>query len=64
MPDSISNRFKMSQERLDALKEELNYLEEPYISHPLAGVMAQNKRTDASKKHVWSTGTQTIVGGK
>ena len=27
MPDSISNRFKMSQERLDALKEELNYLE-------------------------------------
>ena len=27
MPDSISNRFKMSQERLEALKEELNYLE-------------------------------------
>ena len=27
MPDSISNRFKMSQERLDALKDELNYLE-------------------------------------
>ena len=27
MPDSISNRFKMSQERLDALKEELDYLE-------------------------------------
>ena len=26
MPN-ISNRFKMSQERLDALKEELNYLE-------------------------------------
>lgn len=24
---SISNRFKMSQERLDAIKEELNYLE-------------------------------------
>ena len=27
MPESISNRFKMSQERLDELKEELNYLE-------------------------------------
>ena len=27
MPESISNRFKMSQERLDSLKEELNYLE-------------------------------------
>ncbi len=27
MPDSISNRFKMSQERLDSIKEELNYLE-------------------------------------
>ena len=27
MPDSISNRFKMSQERLDSIKEELDYLE-------------------------------------
>ena len=27
MPDPISNRFKMSQERLDAIKEELRYLE-------------------------------------
>ena len=27
MPESISNRFKMSQERLDAIKEELQYLE-------------------------------------
>ena len=26
----------------------------------LAGVMAQNKRSDASKKHVWSTGDQKI----
>ena len=49
---------------LNLTGEELIYLEEPYIPHPLAGVMAQNKRTDASKKHVWSTGTQTIVGGK
>ena len=27
MPDPISNRFKMSQERLDSIKEELRYLE-------------------------------------
>ena len=27
MPESISNRFKMSQERLDSIKEELHYLE-------------------------------------
>ena len=27
MPESISNRFKMSQERFDAIQEELNYLE-------------------------------------
>ncbi len=27
MPESISNRFKMSQERLDSIKEELRYLE-------------------------------------
>ena len=44
--------------------DELEYLEEPYVPHPLAGVMAQNKRTDASKKHVWSTGAQKILGGE
>ena len=27
MPESFSNRFKMSQERLDAIKEELRFLE-------------------------------------
>ena len=27
MPESISNRFKMSQERLDELKKELDYLQ-------------------------------------
>lgn len=40
--------------------EEIAYLEEPYVPHPLAGVMAQNKRADAAKKHVWSTGNQKI----
>ena len=27
-------------------KEEINYLEEPYVPHELAGVMAQNKRPE------------------
>ena len=49
---------------LELTDDERNYLEEPYVPHPLAGVMAQNKRSDASKKHVWSTGDQKIEGGK
>ena len=40
--------------------EEIVYLEEPYVPHPLAGVMAQNKPTAAKEKHVWSTGDQKI----
>ena len=44
--------------------EEIAYLEEPYVPHPLAGVMAQNKRTNANEKHVWSTGDQSIKGDK
>ena len=44
--------------------EELTYLEEPYVPHSLAGVMAQNKRRDAAKKHVWTTGAQKIIGGE
>ncbi|MBQ7591462.1 MAG: aldo/keto reductase [Clostridia bacterium] len=39
---------------------ETAYLEEPYLPHPLAGVMAQNKPADANGKHVWSTGDQKI----
>ena len=39
---------------------ELAYLEEPYVPHPLAGVMAQNKRENANEKHVWTTGSQKI----
>ena len=39
---------------------EIAYLEEPYVPHPLAGVMAQNKRENATEKHVWTTGDQTI----
>ena len=40
--------------------EELAYLEEPYVPHPLAGVMAQNKPAASKEKHVWSTGDQKI----
>ena len=40
--------------------EEKAYLEEPYVPHELAGVMAQNKRENANKKQVWSTGNQKI----
>ena len=32
--------------------EEIRYLEEPYVPHPLAGVMAQNKPAAAKEKHV------------
>ena len=45
---------------LELSGEELAYLEEPYVPHPLAGVMAQNKRTASKEKHVWSTGDQKI----
>ena len=47
---------------LELSSDEITYLEEPYVPHPLAGVMAQNKRSDATKKHVWSTGDQDIRG--
>lgn len=40
--------------------EETAYLEELYIPHSLAGVMAQNKPANANEKHVWSTGNQKI----
>ncbi len=45
---------------LELTEEEISYLEEPYVPHPLAGVMAQNKRSDAAGKHVWTTGDQKI----
>ncbi|MBR6088340.1 MAG: aldo/keto reductase, partial [Anaerolineaceae bacterium] len=49
---------------LELSAEETAYLEEPYVPHPLAGVMAQNKRMNANEKHVWSTGDQSIKGDK
>ena len=45
---------------LELTEWEIAYLEEPYVPHALAGVMAQNKPSDANKKHVWSTGDQKI----
>ena len=45
---------------LELTPEEIAYLETPYVPHPLAGVMAQNKPANAGKKQVWSTGDQTI----
>ncbi|GAB2046263.1 aldo/keto reductase [Agathobaculum sp. TL06] len=40
--------------------EECTYLEEPYVPHPLVGVMAQNTAAAAKKPHVWSVGTQRL----
>ena len=45
---------------LELTPEEIMYLEEPYVPHPLAGVMAQNKPAASKEKHVWSTGDQKI----
>ena len=41
-------------------EEESAYLEEPYVPHPLSGVMAQNRPAAAKETHVWSTGDQRI----
>ena len=41
-------------------KEEIYYLEEPYMPHALVGVMAQNTAEQAKEKHVWSTGNQKL----
>ena len=40
--------------------EEIAYLEEPYVPHKLAGVMAQNTPAAAKLRHVWSTGSQKL----
>ena len=45
---------------LELTDEECAYLEEPYVPHPLAGVMAQNKPANAKEKHVWTIGDQKI----
>ena len=45
---------------LELTPEEIDSLESPYVPHPLAGVMAQNKPANAWDRHVWSTGSQKI----
>ena len=40
--------------------EERAWLEEPYVPHPLVGVMAQNTAAAAKERHVWSTGDQKL----
>lgn len=45
---------------LELTKDECAYLEEPYVPHPLVGVMAQNTPATAKENHVWSTGNQKI----
>ena len=45
---------------LELTEDEIAWLEAPYVPHPLAGVMAQNKPANAKEKHVWSTGDQKI----
>ena len=37
---------------LELTPEEIMYLEEPYVPHPLSGVMAQNKPAASKEKHV------------
>ena len=43
---------------LELTDEECAYLEEPYVPHPLVGVMAQNTPAAARETHVRFTGNQ------
>lgn len=43
---------------LQLTEDEITWLEEPYMPHALAGVMAQNRPDHAKEKHVWSTGNK------
>ena len=45
---------------LTLTEDEIRYPEEPYVPHPLAGVMAQNKPINKNDRHVWSVGSQKI----
>ncbi len=46
---------------MELTADEISYLEEPYVPHALAGVMAQNKPANRNDKHVWSAGNQKIA---
>ena len=45
---------------LSLSQDDISFLEQPYVPHPLAGVMAQNKPADKNNDHVWSTVNQKI----
>ncbi len=45
---------------LTLTEDEIRYPKEPYVPHPLAGVMAQNKPINKNDRHVWSVGSQKI----
>ena len=45
---------------LELTAEECSYLEEPYLPHPLVGVMAQNTPAATGGSHVWSTENQKV----
>ena len=40
--------------------QDIAYLEELYVPHPLVGVMAQNTTATAKEEHVWSIGSQKV----
>ena len=44
--------------------DDMAYLEEAYVPHALAGVMAQNTAKSAKEKHVWGVGSQRIGKGR
>jgi len=54
----IEGAVKAAELELSA--EECKYLEEPYVPHALVGVMAQNTKSSAGKKQVWSGANQQI----
>lgn len=39
---------------LELTPDEIEYLEEAYVAHPLSGVMAQNSPASRQKQHVWN----------
>ncbi len=49
---------------LQLTAEDMKYLEEAYVPHALAGVMAQNTAKAAKEKHVWGVGSQRIGKGR
>jgi len=57
-PHHIEGAAKAVSLQLSA--EDMTYLEEPYVPHKLAGVMAQNTAQASKTAHVWSVGNQIV----